>query len=335
MNLKNKSYLNKIFKKIETYLLLFIILFSITLTVLNPTFISLENVLDLLKSSSLMFVLAAGTLMVIISGGIDVSFTTIAIFSVYVAGRIMIAYDIDNILIAFLISCTVGILLGAINAIFIALFKIPTLIVTLATASLFQGILYSFIGTKGIYASELPDSFSNFGLMNIFRFTINGNEYKVSVFILIFIGIGILTWLILKFTMLGKGIYSIGGNREAARRIGLNIVGIQFFIYCFMGFLSGIMGVMQTSVINLLKPQNIIGKELMVIAAVVIGGAKITGGYGTVFGALLGVILINILRNNLILIGLSSIWMQLFIGVVIIFGVTITSYQENIRKKLT
>ncbi len=124
---------------------------------------------------------------------------------------------------------------------------------------------------------------------------------------------------------------AIGGNRESALRSGFNIVGIQFFIYCYVGFLAGIMGVMHISLLRYSNPMYIVGTELSVIAAVMLGGARITGGTGSILGTLLGVVMISILAKNLVLIGLSSYWHQFFVGLIIIVGVSITSYQNKRR----
>ena len=324
--------IKRIFSHSEIYLFFIIIIFSIILTSINPSFLTLENLFDLIKSSAGMGILAVGFFIVLLSGGIDVSFTAIAIAGQYISANVLMATGVDNIYLAFLISCSVGILLGAINGLLISVFKLPTLIVTLGTLSAFHGALLAFVGTKAINTAELPDCFKVFGHNNIFVLTrADGTSYGLSVYALILIGVVIISWLILKYTMLGRGIYAIGGNRDSAIRAGFNIVGIQFFIYCYAGFLAGIMGVMHISLLRYSNPMYIVGTELGVIAAVVLGGARITGGTGSIIGTLLGVAMISILEKNLVLMGLSSYWHQLFVGLIIIIGVSITSYQNKRR----
>ena len=322
----------RIFSHSEIYLFFIIIIFSIILTSINPSFLTLENLFDLIKSSAGMGILAVGFFIVLLSGGIDVSFTAIAIAGQYISANVLMATGVDNIYLAFLISCSVGVLLGAINGLLISVFKLPTLIVTLGTLSAFHGALLAFVGTKAINTAELPDCFKVFGHNNIFVLTrADGTSYGLSVYALILIGVVIISWLILKYTMLGRGIYAIGGNRDSAIRAGFNIVGTQFFIYCYAGFLAGIMGVMHISLLRYSNPMYIVGTELGVIAAVVLGGARITGGTGSIIGTLLGVAMISILEKNLVLMGLSSYWHQLFVGLIIIIGVSITSYQNKRR----
>ncbi len=325
-------------KKNETYLLLIVIVFSIVINIINPVFLTFENIFDLLRSSSGTAVLAIGVFVVLLSGGIDVSCTAIAICGQYIAVNFLIASGVDNIFVAFLISIGIGLALGAINAVFISIFNLPTLITTLGTSSLFHGALLEWVGTKAVNVGNIPDSIKTFGKMNILTFTRpDGTEYGLSVFFLILVIVVVLTWFILKYTMIGRGIYAIGGNREAAKRTGYNIRKIQFFTYMYAGLLAGVMGVMHLSLIRYSNPNYIVGSELSVIAAVVLGGTRISGGTGTITGTLIGVALITILEKNLVLIGLSSYWQQFFIGVIIILGVTITYAQNKIsgRRKLS
>lgn len=326
--------LKKIFKHNETYLFFVLFVFSIVITIINPSFLTFENFFDLIKSSAGMTILAMGVLTVLLSAGIDVSFTAIAIAGQYISANVLIASGIDNLYLAFLISCSTGIALGAINALLISIFELPTLITTLGTLNVFHGALLAFVGTKAINTAQLPNCFKLFGHKDLYTLMrADGTNYGLSVYVLPLIGVVVLTWFILKFTMLGRGIYAVGGNKEAAKRAGINIVGIQFFIYCYVGFLAGIMGVMHISLIRYGNPMYIVGDELNVIAAVVLGGARITGGSGSILGTLLGVAMITILQKNLVLIGLSSYWHQFFIGLIIIAGVSTTYYRNKLISK--
>jgi simple sugar transport system permease protein len=326
--------IKKLFSHNETYLLIVVLLFSTALTIVNPVFLTLENLFDLLRSSSGTALLALGVFVVLLSGGIDVSFATIAIIGQYISVNVLIKTGINSIGIAFLISCSLGVMLGAINALLISTFKLPTLITTLGTSSLYHGLMLEFVGTKAVNAGSLPECYKEFGRLDIITLTkTDGTTFGLSVFFLILVVMVLLTWFILKYTMVGRGIYSIGGNMEAARRTGYNIRGIQFFVYCYAGFLAGIMGVLHLSLIRYSNPNYLVGTELGVIAAVVLGGARISGGSGTITGTLIGIALITILEKNLILIGLSSYWQQLFIGLIIVLGVTFTYAQNKMRSR--
>ena len=326
--------MRKIFRKTETYLLLILIAYSILVTSVNRSFLTLENLFDILRSSTGMGILAMGVLVVLLSGGIDVSFTAVAISGGYIAVRAIMAIGVDNLIVAFLISCAIGILLGAINGVIISFSKLPTLIATLGTLSVFFGALTTFVGTRSVNARQMPKCFINFGSAKLIQLTnVRGHTYGLSVFIIPLVIAILLTWFILKYTMLGRGIYALGNNRESAIRSGFNITAIQFFVYCYVGLLSGIMGVVYVSEVRWVNPVDLVGQELTVIAAVVIGGAKLTGGSGTILGTILGVAIVRVLHSTLVLLGLSASWNDFFVGLIIIMSVGITSYQNTLKNK--
>jgi simple sugar transport system permease protein len=326
---------SKLLKRNETYLFFVILIFSFVVTIINPSFLTIENMFDLIKSSSGMAILAIAFFVGLLSGGIDISFPAIAIAGQYIAVNTLIALGVDNLMLAFLISCAVGTALGAINAFFISTFRMQALIVTLGTANIFHGALLVFVGTRAVNTGQLPNCFKAFGHLQVLTLTrADGTVYGLSIFVVLLLAIILLTWFILQRTLLGKSVYAVGGNYESSKRAGFNINNTLFFVYSYIGFLSGIMGVMHLSLIRYSNPNYIVDTELLkVIAAVVIGGAKITGGSGTLMGTLLGVIMMVILEKNLVLIGLSSYWHQFFTGLVIVVGVSITHYQSKIQKK--
>jgi len=127
----------------------------------------------------------------------------------------------------------------------------------------------------------------------------------------------------------------LGNNRESAARSGFNIVKIQFFVYCYVGLLAGIMGVVYVSEVRWVNPVALVGEELMVLAAVVIGGAKLTGGSGNILGTILGVAIVKVLNSTLVLLGLSASWNNLFVGLIIIISTGVTSYQQKIKNRET
>jgi simple sugar transport system permease protein len=284
-----------------------------------------------------MTILAIGFFVVLLSGGIDISFPAIAIVAQYISVNSILALGIDNIWLAFAIAIGIGIACGAVNAFFISVFRIPTLIVTLGTMNIFHGAMLEFVGTKAIMVGELPKCFKNFGLIDILSLPRpDGTRYGLSVFFLLVVGALLVTWLILRFTVMGRVVRAMGGNMEAVKRSGYNITGVQFFIYCYVGFLASIMGIIHVSLISYSVPTYIINTELLhVIAAVILGGASIMGGTGSLTGTILGVIMISILEKNLVMLGLSSFWQQFFVGLIIVLGVSVTHIQKRIRSRRT
>ena len=317
--------------QMEKYLLGIIVIYSIIVSIVNPAFLSLETLFDMLRSASGTMILAFGVLMVIISGGIDVSFTAVAIVGAYSSVKLMLATGIDNLAFAFIISASIGAVLGIINALLIHCFKLPTLIVTLGTSSVFYGFMTTFIGTKSIPLAMMPSSLVKFSEKNLINLTNGNSTYGLSIFVLIVAIVMVITWFILYKTSLGRHIFAIGNSEESAKRSGINILGTRLFIYAFMGVLAGIMGIIYFSQLKMVNPVSLVGTELMIIAAVVIGGTKLSGGEGTIFGALLGVTIIQLFQSTLVFLGLSTSWNDFFIGLILLISVSMISYQT--RKK--
>ena len=320
--------MDRIFRRNEVLVAITIIGLSLIIGLSNPVFFTVGNLFDLLRSSVVMGIFAMGVLMVIVSGGIDVSFTAIAVFALYATTKIFKAAMPDApIWMFFIVAAVIGLGLGLINAFFIAQFKLPTLIVTLGTLSMFHGFLLFAIGNQII--RDVPPAMTEFARAALVKVPLTRGTANLHPAILITGLVIILVWLLLDYTMLGRGIYAIGGAREAAERAGLNVTRIQYFIYATVGVVSGIAGMTFGSLARQANPQDIVGMELNVIAAVVLGGAQLTGGRGTVIGTVLGVILVVIANNSLILIGVPSVWQRVVIGAIILIGTGIPAIQAR------
>ena len=313
----------------ETLVAGVIMLFCILATLSDPRFLTITTVSDLLRASIVIGILAVGAMLVLVSGGIDVSFTAIAVFAMYSSTVLTLAVwpEMPWPLI-FVISLIFGAALGAINGFFIAFLGLPTLIVTLGTLSVFRGFLLTFVGSQRI--SDLPPAMRDFSRGVLARGTTEaGNFYSIPWSALALLVVFVVTWVILQKTMLGRYIYAIGGSVESARRIGINVKWIQFFVYVYVGALAGLAGIIYGSVGRMADPFSLVGLELSVIAAVVLGGARLIGGYGTLTGTLLGVALIVIVQNSLIVIGIPTTWQSVTIGLLILLGTGVPAYRAK------
>ena len=321
--------MRKIMKTNEFYVAVTIILLSIIIGSKSSAYFTTGNLIDLLRSSIEMGIFALGVLLVIVSGGIDVSFTSIATFSMFATTKILYMNDYQgSVLLAFVISGAIGLFLGLINGSLVSIFKLPTLIATLGTSSMYIGFLLTFVGNREI--SNVPKGIIEYSKMNIIQVTNDrGITTGLPASILIFLVLIIVVWILLKYTMLGRGIYAIGGDIVSAERAGFNVKAIQMFIYAFVGLISGIAGMVHTTMMRNSNPVSIIGSEMIIIAAVVLGGARITGGHGTIKGTLLGLFLVIIMNNSLILLGISSDWQRFVTGLLILAGTGITAYQSK------
>lgn len=310
-----------------------IVLYSIFVTIKNPAFFSMETLFDLIRTSSASMIVAIGLLVVMISGGIDVSFMAVALFGSYTTINLMIALGINSLVFAFGFSALLGLLLGLVNALLINWLKLPTFIITLGTQNLFHGIMTTFISDKSFGAGVLPSCLHGFGQAVLLKLPTENGSTALTVSLIPVALAGILTWFLLYHTMIGRGVVAIGNDEEAARRAGFRPFFLRLFVYGYFGILSGVMGIVYTAQNNALYPNKLVGDELMVVAAVVIGGTKITGGQGKILGAVLGTAIIYLLNSTLILIGLSSSWNNLFVGAILVISVAVTSYQERIKNR--
>lgn len=318
--------MKKFIQRHETYVFLIIVLFSIIISSVNPNFLTLENAFDLLKSHAFTGILAIGVLMVLISGGIDISFAATATIAEYVTVIICISLG-GSMFTAFLLAVLIGIILGSVNGILIHHFKISPIITTIATMNIYYGLLIVFTKGKWIYA--LPDFFRSFAEVRVLTLmNADGMPYGVSIITVIWIVLMLIASFLLNFTKLGRGIYAIGGDIVSADRVGFNVGRIHIFIYACMGAMAAIAGIVQALQVQTVAPNSIVGKELGVIAAVVLGGASLAGGFGTVLGTFLGVMLLAIVQNGMTLMKISAVWYDVFVGLVIIISVGFSSYRR-------
>ena len=300
-----------------------IVVVSIVITAINPNFLTVGNFFDLLRFITVQGLLALGVLIVLISGGVDVSFPAIANFSTYLVVTLLIAAGFQgSVVVVYLMAIPVGLLLGLVNGLFISYFRLPTLIVTLGTSSLYYGAMLFFIGSANLF--NLPAGMIDFSKMALTSVTspeVGTTALHPSILLLLAAAVAV--WWLLRYTMIGRGIYAIGGNREVAERTGFDVHRIELFIYATAGVLAAIAGVTYAALYRNANPISLLGTELDVIAAVVLGGAAITGGSGTVIGTLLGVLLLTIIRSSLVLVGIPSDWQKFVVGIVLIIGVSI------------
>jgi simple sugar transport system permease protein len=317
--------MRRLLRRQEFWLALLLLVLGTSIGLAHPAFWSFANLFDLCQSSTVMGLFALGVLVILVSGGIDVSFAAIGAFSMYVTSKTLLALGLGGSApSAFLLAGTIGLSLGLFNGLFIALFRLPTLIVTLGSASLFRGFLLAFIGTTIV--NNLPAGMIRFSKLTLWERTLpDGTAVGLPASFLLLVVAALLVGFLLQRTMLGRGIYAMGGNLVAAERAGFRIRRQQLLIYGLVGVLSGVAGLAHACMMRNANPFDLMGLELNVIAAVVLGGASITGGRGTVLGTVLGVLLIVAINNSLILLDIPSYWQKVVTGVVILVSTGLTA----------
>jgi simple sugar transport system permease protein len=305
----------------------------LALGIANPQILSVANLFDLARNCLVNGVMALGVVLVLIAGGIDVSFTAIAAFAMY--GTLKLALGTDMSMLAMLvIGSTIGGALGLVNGVLIAGLELPTFIVTLGTLSLFRGALLTLLGTT--YIVNIPPSMVAFGNTLLFQIrATTGVTYSLPASFLILVGAAILMAVLLRATVWGRKVYALGGSELAAQRLGISVVRIKLAVYVLAGTLAGLAGVLHAAEVRTANPFDIVGTELNVIAAVVLGGARVSGGYGTVCGTLLGVALVTVINTSLLLLGVPSYWNKVAVGLLILLGtglpILVESWQSRRR----
>jgi len=293
-----------------------LILLIAALSALEPdTFLTAENFFNGLSRSSIIGIIAMGMTAVIISGGIDLSVGSMMAVSGMVAGLIMtkdgsIVPTPVLMWVGTLAGLATGLACGLLNGALITKLNLPPFIVTLGTMSAFRGI--SYVMNDGMMF-DVPT----------YTFLGQSTVASIPVNVLIFLAIALLGFFILRYTPLGRYTYAIGSNRQAAYHAGVNVNRNLLIIYTLTGLFVGLAAMIATSRTVSAQPTAGLSLELDIIAAVVIGGASLTGGRGTVIGTIIGTLLISFLRNGLTLLGISTNIQLVVIGAIIIGAVAI------------
>jgi simple sugar transport system permease protein len=299
----------------------------IFLSITTDTFLTLGNLTSLLNNNSVNLIWAVGLLVVLIAGGIDISFAVAASVVQYLAAQIFFQIGGGNWATGLLIAGLLGIGLGMINAFLIHGFKIISIVITIATFNAFFGLLMFFTRGRNIY--NLPDWWVD----RVFIFehqASNGTWSELNLSVAAMLSCVLATWLLINHTALGRQLYGFGDNPEGAKRAGINILWMQIVAYGWMGMMAGIGGLMQVNIAKEVVPNALYGRELDVLAAVVLGGARLGGGKGTVIGCVLGVLFVAVVQNGLNLLGVSPFAFQMIIGAIILFAISTSNVSLNL-----
>ena len=300
---------------------------------LNPAFFSLATVFDILRGSIVFSIMAFGVLLVIISGSVDISFVAMSALASYGTHMFLLSQGYQGgTLLYFLIACPIGIAAGLLNGLLVTRFNLPVFNVSLATYTFWYGFIRFFIGS--IRSFTLPAGAANFYSQFILKVKdpfVGDSGLHVSV--LYILVIGILTDILLRYTTLGRGIYAMGGNREVAIRSGFNVKAITMIVMMIMGGLAAFAGVTFSFLSRLFDPTMFLSQNLDVIAAVILGGASITGGRGSVLGTFMGVVLIQLIHRSMILTGIPTVWQDLMVGVLLALFISVPYLRDLINKK--
>jgi ribose transport system permease protein len=304
-------------KQKEFSVLIALLLLCVILTILSPYFLGVENIFNVLRQVSVIGILAVGEALIIITAGIDLSVGSVLGF-IGVLTAIFAQSGIPAIAILFL-SILCGCIVGAVNGLLVTKIRINPFIVTLGMMSIARG-------TSLLITGGMPISIQN-------NITYLGGGYVgvVPVPVIIMFVVAIIGHIFATKTLPGRNVYAIGNNERAAKLSGIRVNRVKTMVYMIMGALCAISGIILAGTLNSAEPAAGSGYEMDVIAAVVIGGASLAGGEGSIIGVILGAAIMGVVRNGFVLLGISAYWQVVTIGIVIIAAVALDSLKSSKR----
>ena len=298
-------------------------LMLLVLAVFIPQFRDLQNITNITRNFSFVGIVAMGMTLVILTGGIDLS-----VGSVWGMTAVVVAFLLTHgwpILPAVLVSLLAAGGVGLMNGLCITRLKMSPFVPTLATLSIARS--FALIVTHGRPISIFGDEYQSFLWLG------GGDIFGIPNPFIIFCLIALFFWILLSRTVWGRYVYAVGGNERTARLTGLRVDRLKIIVYILSAMVAGIAGIVQYSYLSSVTADLGTGEELAVIAATVIGGANLAGGEGTVLGTVIGAIILEVLRNGLLLFGIDPYWQGVFVGAVIILAVSIDYFRKLFRSE--
>ena len=317
MSKPNETGSKKLFTKewlIEQKSLIALIFLIVVVSFLNPNFFTVDNILNILRQTSVNAIIAVGMTLVILTAGIDLSVgSVLALCGAFAAS--MIALEVP-VLIAVPTALFAGAALGAISGIIIARGKVQAFIATLVTMTLLRGVTMVYTDGRPISTgfTDTADAFAWFG---------TGYALGIPVPVWLMVIVFAAAWYLLNHTRFGRYVYALGGNESATRLSGINVDRVKIGVYAICGMLAALAGIIVTSRLSSAQPTAGMGYELDAIAAVVLGGTSLMGGKGRIMGTLIGALIIGFLNNALNLLDVSSYYQMIAKAVVILLAVLV------------
>lgn len=296
----------------EAGIFAFIIVLIVVVSLRSPYFLTVENFRDILLDIAALSIVAIGQTMVIITRSIDLSVASGLALSGMIVGMTVSSNWGLPPLLALLMGIGLGILLGSFNGLLVTRGRVPPIIATLGTLSIYRGLTFVVSGGAWVDAAEMSDSF---------KWLARGTMLWVPNLVLFAAAVAIIFYYFLNYTRTGREIYAVGSNPDGARVVGIHVDRIVFLVYALSGALSGMAGVLWVSRYASAQSDSAMGFELQTVAAAVVGGVNIFGGSGTIPGVLLGSLLLGIIINALNLVQISPFWKLAVQGLVILLAV--------------
>jgi rhamnose transport system permease protein len=296
----------------EAGISLFILILVVAVTLRAPSFLTVDNFEDILLNISILTIVALAQTMVIISHGIDLSVSSMIGLVAMMVAFVVKQYPEMPVVLAAVLGMALGAVLGTFNGLIITFGKVPPIIATLGTLSIYRGLVFYYSQGTWINSFELPASF---------KLLAKGTPLGLPNMVIIAIVVAVIVYYFLNYTRTGRDIFAVGSNPEAAQFSGIRQQRIIFLVYLMSGLLCGLAAVLWVSRFESAQTNTALGFELQSVAASVVGGVSINGGVGTVPGVLLGALLLGIVQNSLTLIRISPFWQLAAQGLLILIAV--------------
>jgi rhamnose transport system permease protein len=305
-------WLSTLARQRELSLVAIMVVLGGLVTLVAPQFLTVSNLSQVAVLASVIAVAAIGEALVVITRNVDLSVEATMGLVAYSVARVLELHALDAPA-AIAMGLGLGLVLGMINGVVVTLFKVPAIVATLGTLSIFRGVDYLIAGSHQVPLAGLPPGFTNAA-----RDSILG----IPMFVLVAVVVVAIGSVILRSTRFGRQLYAVGSNPEAAAILGIPSRLVVFTAFSMCGLLAGAAGILWVMEFGTINGTSATGVVLAVVAAVVVGGVNIFGGSGTLVGAALGALFLGFIANALILVGLSQFWLQAIYGVVILVAVT-------------
>jgi rhamnose transport system permease protein len=296
----------------ELSLVAIMVVLGALVTIAAPQFLTFSNISQVAVLASIVAVAAVGEALVVITRNVDLSVEATIGLVAYCVARVLELHALDAPA-AIALGLAIGLALGMINGAIVTLFKVPAIVATLGTLSVFRGVDYLIAGSHQVPLAGLPPGFSE---------TAQASVLGIPLFVVVTLVVVVIGSVMLRSTRFGRQLYAVGSNPEAAAILGIPSRLVVFTAFSLCGLLAGVAGVMWVMEFGTINGTSATGVVLAVVAAVVVGGVNIFGGSGTLAGAALGGLVLGFIANALILVGLSQFWLQAIYGVVILVAVS-------------
>lgn len=318
----NKMNMKKIgLRLLKNRTITVLVLISIIATCLSRSFLTFDNLFNVIRQVSIIAIIASGMTFVILTGGIDLSVGSIVAISGVLSAYTLI--NTNSVILAIIVALMVGGICGAFNGLIITKGNLPPFIATLAVMTFVRGFVLVF--TNGSPITARVKGFNFIGKGYLF-----GIPFPIIILIIVY-AIG---FFILKYTAFGRSVFSIGGNREATRLSGINVKKAETLVYTISGLLAGLTGLILTARLGSAQPTAGDGYELDAIAAVILGGTSLSGGQGAIIPTVFGALILGVLDNILVLVNVNPFASDIVKGLVILLAVLADSKFKSVSSKL-